>query len=176
MEIYQQDKAILAKYKVDEPVWTTEVNYGLAGSGAEPAPEAQQRANVARTYLLNAANGIERVYWYDWDLGPGVANTLLTLSDGVTVSPAGKAFRVVHDWMVGTTVKSCDPNASGTYVCVLQHDGGVRRVYWNPTTQTTVELPEGATSVQRLTGASEPAEPGTSIDVDFSPVMVESSG
>jgi hypothetical protein len=176
MAIYQQDKAILAKYHVDEPVWTTEVNYGLAGSGSKLVPDAQQRANVARTYLLNAANGIERVYWYDWDLQPGIANTQLTLSDGVTVSPAGKAFRLVHDWMVGTTVRSCDPDSSGTYVCVLEHDGGVRRVYWNPTTKASVALPEGATSVQRLDGTKQPAKPGTSIDVDFSPVMVESSG
>jgi len=43
-------------------IWNTEVNYGLTGLPVSPTPTKQQVANVARTYLLNAANRVERVY------------------------------------------------------------------------------------------------------------------
>ena len=35
---------------------------------------------MARTYLLDAASGVKRTFWYSWDLR-GVANTDLTRAD-----------------------------------------------------------------------------------------------
>ena len=47
------------------------------GSARRTSRPAKQAAYVARTYVLNAANNVKRVYWYSWDL-QNLANTLLT--------------------------------------------------------------------------------------------------
>ena len=71
LELLDAARGILARAGVaaDKPIWDTEINYGLqGGEPATPATPEQQQANVALTYLLNAAGGIGRVYWYAWDL------------------------------------------------------------------------------------------------------------
>ena len=55
-------------------IWATEVNYGVTGGGvadsaATPISERRQVANVLRTYLLGAAHGLTRVFWYRYDWG-----------------------------------------------------------------------------------------------------------
>ncbi len=71
----------------DKPIWNTEINYGLqGGEPAAPAPPEQQQANVATTYLLNAAGGIARVYWYSWDLHT-IADTDMVAADNDTLTP-----------------------------------------------------------------------------------------
>jgi hypothetical protein len=171
MQILAADRAILARHGVRKPLWTTEINYGLDGSGQVRGASAdRQRANVARTYLLNAANGIDRVYWYAWDLGNGIANT--RLSNGGGASAAGVAFRVVEQWMAGTSMHGCDVTR-GAYLCTLTYSGGVRRVYWHPSRTTTVTLPAGAKTISRLDG-SRSSPTGSTLRIGSSPVMVES--
>ena len=87
-----QIRTVLARYHVQKPIWNTEINYGLTGTEVDPAPTNEQQSNVVRTYLLNAANGVERVYWYGWDQ-QSIVDTLLTEPDLVTLTPAGRAFR-----------------------------------------------------------------------------------
>ena len=57
-----------------------------------------QAAYVIRTYLLNAANGVQRVYWYTWDMGylPGgtrwATRMLTSPADGASPTLAGESF------------------------------------------------------------------------------------
>ncbi|MDX6357709.1 MAG: polysaccharide biosynthesis protein PslG, partial [Nocardioidaceae bacterium] len=51
------------------PVWGTEINYGLPSGApgqltATPISDARQVANVLRTYVLGAARGLSRLFWY----------------------------------------------------------------------------------------------------------------
>jgi len=174
MELLSAIRVVLERHGVAKPIWNTEVNYGLTGLPVSPTRTKKQLANVARTYLLNAANRVERVYWYGWDQQQ-IVDTLMTYADGVTVTPAGRAFRTVQRWMKGATVQSCAADALGTYLCTLTYDGGVRRVFWNPSVEVSVELPSGATTFQRIgrDALSAPA-PGTSLGVNDVPLMVES--
>ena len=58
-----------------QPIWGTEVNYGVTSdaSAAQPVSNRRQVANVVRTYLLGAAQGLQRMFWYryDWGWCPG---------------------------------------------------------------------------------------------------------
>ena len=48
---------------VHKPIWNTEINYGLQTGGGGTAARSRrkrQAAYVARTYVLNAANGVRR--------------------------------------------------------------------------------------------------------------------
>ena len=86
-----------------KPIWNTEVNYGLksgadAGQPATVISEARQASNVMRTYLLNAANGVRRVFWFRYDTraslptpgGGALGNTLLSVPSSPTELSAGR--------------------------------------------------------------------------------------
>ena len=51
------------------PLWNVEINYGVAGDarvGRHRSRPRKQASYVTRTFLLNAANGVKRVYWLGW--------------------------------------------------------------------------------------------------------------
>jgi len=174
-----------------EPIWITEINYGLptgTGSVVHAAPLSGQRqaANVARTYLLGAANGVARIFWYRYDMrtltvaqGGGTrGNTLLSdPADPTQVTAGGKAFALVQDWMHGRLIgprhgRPCQRDSHGTYGCTVQDGGVTRRIYWNPFARATVRIARGARTVQSLSGAVRAVKGGSRLTVDYRPVMV----
>jgi hypothetical protein len=175
----------------DEPVWATEINYGLPTGngpdlGADPISTARQEANVARTYLLSAAHGISRVFWYRYDMshllpeqGGGVrGNTLLSDPDDPTqVTAAGRAYVRVQRWMHGRLVgprhrHPCQRDVHGTYTCKIIDGNRIRRIYWNPFTRAKVRLAPKARRAQSISGGVRTVEGGSRITVGFLPVMV----
>ena len=78
--------------------------------------------------------------------------------------------------MEGATVQSCDSDVFGTYVCTMTFEGGVRRVYWNPSIEVSVGLPTGASGFQRLGRDPRPAPAaGSSLSVGETPLLIDSS-
>ena len=160
------------------------------GSGpvvhAEPISDQRQAANVARTYLLGAANGVARMFWYRYDMrlltpaqGGGTrGNTLLTdPADPTRLTAAGRAYALVQDWMHGRLVGSrhgrpCQRDSHGTYACTVQDGPVTRRIYWNPFAKAKVRLARGARTAQALSGAVRSVEGGSRLTVDYRPVMV----
>jgi hypothetical protein len=174
------------------PLWATEINYGLPSGAApghlEAAPISARRqaANVIRTYLLAAAAGVSRVYWYryDWDqlpdsMGGGtLGNTLLSdPTDHSVVTPAGQALGTVATWLRGSLVgtdgqQPCASDESGTYTCTVKYHGHTRTILWNPYHRVTVDVP-GADSRQNQSGRSIGLSKATSrVRVSYAPVMV----
>jgi hypothetical protein len=172
MSLLAQTRVTLGRLGVSKPIWNTEVNYGLVGGGrgvASLSPE-RQAANVAVTYLLNAAAGVRRVYWYAW-VRMDFVNTNMVERDGVTTTAAGRAFRVVRGWMTGTRVQSCEKDVAGTYLCILVHPSEVRHVYWNP--RRSVRMSVVGARVDQLDGDTRAVPRGrTRIQVGASPVLV----
>lgn len=168
-------RIMLRALNVRKPIWNTEINYGLktgGGGGARDIANAKQAAYVARTYLLDAANGVKRTFWYSWDLR-GVANTDLTKPDE-SLTPAGRAYGVVGNWMIGTRMTGCSRSSAGTYTCTLKYSGGVKRVYWNPSRTVSVRTVPSATRSTNLQGTNTSLKGGESLRIGFSPVMVRS--
>lgn len=174
-----------------KPIWATEINYGLPTGegpvdGAAPISEQRQAANVARTYLLGAANGIARMFWYRYDMrtltpaqGGGTrGNTLLSDPDDPTrVTLAGRTYALVQDWMHGVLLgtkkgRPCQQDKHGTYACTVQDGSVIRRIYWNPFRQAKVRLARGARTAQSVTGAVRSVTGGSMLTVDYRPVMV----
>ena len=166
-----------------KPIWNTEINYGLAtgGTGASATLSAQrQAAYVLRTYLLNAARGVQRVHWYMWDR-PAIGNTKLVGADGSTPTLAGKAFDLAQAWMLNGTLvgasKSAQPCAEdrrGTFTCVIAYRGGIKRVYWNPARTVKLTAARNATFKVGVYGKRTAVKGGATITVDHRPVMVRS--
>jgi hypothetical protein len=193
MTLLRQVRARLRSVGVPahKPIWVTEINYGLptgSGSVVHAAPISQQRqaANVARTYLLGAANGVTRMFWYRYDMrvlapaqGGGTrGNTLLSdPADPTLVTPAGETYALVQGWMHGRLVgtqhgRPCQRDNHGTYTCVVQDGKVTRRIYWNPFAKAKVRLAHGARTAQSLAGGVRSVTGGSRLTVDYRPVMV----
>jgi hypothetical protein len=171
-----------------KPIWNTEVNYGLqsgsqGGTAAARISEGRQAANVMRTYLLNAANGIKRVFWYRYDMsrlpgGGSLSNTMLTSLDNPgVVTAAGRAYARARAWMHGTLLGSrkarpCAKDRHGTYTCVVKDSTGTRRIYWNPFHTGRVKLASNAHHLTGVLGGRTKVRPHQTIKVGYKPVMV----
>jgi hypothetical protein len=178
MVLLAATRELLSQEGVDpaKPIWNTEINYGLQGGvPADPAPEERQQANVAKTYLLNAANGIDRVYWYSWDLNT-IADTLLVGADAATPTTAGQAFEAVQPWLVDHVVQSCAKAGGGVWACSLLGAEGESWVYWSTTGPAEVRTAFEAAVAEPL---GQPAEAlplgGTSLEIGERPVLVSGS-
>jgi hypothetical protein len=175
MEQLAADRKILDKDGVDKPVWDTEINYGAkGGKTVKPAPPTEQAAKVARTYLLNAASGVQRVFWYVWDLSQPIVDTYLVGTDRATPTAAGRAFSTIRKWMIGTTVQGCAVDKTGTYTCTLHKHGKTRWVLWNSDRTVQVKVPTGAVAAEKLIGAEKPVTAGSTLAVDAMPVLLRS--
>jgi hypothetical protein len=174
-----------------KPIWNTEINYGnqtggLQGRHAFKISAERQSSFVVRTYLLNAAAGVKRVFWYRYDMGglPSdigggtLSNTLLsTPGDPSQVTRAGRTYALVQGWMHGTLLGSrhhrpCAQDRHGTYTCVVKDSTGVRRIYWNPAGKASVRVSKSAHHKQGVFGGVTSIRPGSTLTVTPTPVMV----
>ena len=171
-----------------KPIWNTEVNYGLqsgsnGGTAAAQISDAREASNVMRTYLLNAANGVKRVFWYRYNMtrlagGGMLANTLLTDPDNSsTVTAAGRAYLRAQQWMHGTLLGTkrnppCQHDKHGTYTCVVKDSSGKRYIYWNPFHGAKVRLHKGVHHKQGVLGATSSVRPRSMLKVTYKPVLV----
>lgn len=171
------------------PIWATEINYGVRSgapgtSAAEPISQRRQVANVLRTYLLGAARGLARVYWYRYDWGRMVdgqtlGNTLLSDPDDWSrVSPAGRALHTVERWMRGRLVAErghrwpCERGHRGTYTCTVRHGRHVRTILWNPRHTVRVHV-RGVDSRENQRGRTTAMGGGSAtVKVGYRPVML----
>jgi hypothetical protein len=48
------------------------------------------------------------------------------------LTPAGKAYGVIRNWMVGAKMNQCKQDADGFWICELVGDRPHRFVAWNP--------------------------------------------
>ncbi len=168
-------------------LWATEINYGVTSGGvatgsARHISQRRQVANVLRTYLLGAAHGLSRVFWYRYDWGrlPNggtLGNTLLADPDNYArIRAAGIALHTAERWLRGRLVgthgrRPCARSHHGTYQCKVRFRGGVRTIYWNPHRHVRIQLPGGSrtTTSSRASGRRVTAR---SVKVGYRPVMV----
>jgi polysaccharide biosynthesis protein PslG len=189
MSLLAQARASLRHDHVpaSKPIWNTEVNYGLtsgkdAGHPARRITAKLQASYVVRTYLLNAARGVKRVFWYRYDMNriPGggpLGNTLLsTPGNPAHVTTAGHALvraqRWMHGQLLGSTGRApCVKDRHGTYRCVVRDASGTRRIYWNPFRSAQVTLAGGAHHLVGVLGGVATVHPHAKIRVGRAPVM-----
>jgi hypothetical protein len=126
--LVQQIRQILANNgQAFKPIWNTEANW----FSPKPFPsEDLAAAYLARSYVLNWAAGVQRLYWYAWD-NHGV-QVATTQPDNRTLTPAGRAYRTVYQWLAGAQMTSCQQDANHTFICQLNRDSSSQWIVWNP--------------------------------------------
>ncbi len=161
----------LSAAKATQPVWDTEINYGLATDAATTTSTlspAVQAGYVARTFLVGASLGLGRTYWYAWD---NQSVGVRTVGAGGTPTAAGTAFGTVYGWLVGHEFRGCSADAVDTWSCYVDDD----RIVWNVTGTQRLAAPPGTTAVVTVDGRTAPLGSGE-ISVGAAPVRLVGAG
>jgi hypothetical protein len=164
-------RAIMARNGVRKPLWNDEF-----GWGGQKLDERTAVAYIGRAMILSYAAGTSRAYWYLWG-DPNVPLPLVQ-ADGVTPTPAGKAFGVLQEWLVGAVLKSCSstdiPQAwhasHAPWTCDIERSGVTSKIIWNPDGAAFMDIPpswhvnrarnlEGAVSVIPAKGTGYGIQP-----------------
>lgn len=187
--LIKQVRAVLADHGYSTmPLWNTEFGWyvdtpeGDRDEGAAPEGfktrlrESEVAAYLVRSYLLQAANGVERAYYYSWDhdeIGLASRNT-----DRIRAS--GLAFGEVNKWLAGKTVKDCSSN-NGAMRCRLCNSENCAPVVWSVSKNPAypkVTRPGAVGAIRDLTtgNTSQAQVRGDgSIEVSIAPVMFDTT-
>jgi hypothetical protein len=167
----------------DKPLWNTESGWFIdnrqtpvkptpSGSKSKVLDADEAAAYVARAHLIGWASGVDRFYYYAWDnkeMG-------LVEPDGKTLKPAAVAYKVISDWIVGATMKSCRSTKEGTWICELVRENGYFGwILWHPSRTGTYRYSDNWKIVQarKLDGTRRDMTSEKAVEIGPAPVLVE---
>jgi hypothetical protein len=163
-------KSYYRKYGArSKPLWDTEMNFGdlrayMKVKRAYTGDAA--RTYVARAYLDSMRFGVQRVFWYGWDIN--VLGTDMT-RDG-TIREGGVAFQQVRSWMAGKQWLGCKVKASITTCTLVAPDGRRQAIRYSLGKAKSFAVRADAT-VYRLDGSTQPG--GATITLTTQPVFFD---
>ncbi len=153
----------------DQPVWNTE-----GAIEAKPdLSEEQAIGAVARSYLVQWAQGVRNFNWYCWDIHwPGGANLSRTLT-GTELTAAGIAYREVARWLVGATMTRRTVAGQTWVVDLRRPDGRPAKVAWATQGTATLPLPADWAECEQcdLRSRRQPVD-GRTVPLGVAPVLV----
>src|SRR4051794_2740714 len=173
LRLVDQARAILAKDRVSLPVWNLEINYFVPVGGvttASPPSDRLASSYVIRTFVLNAAANVKRVYWLGWlqyfNLGISMVR-----ADGVTPAAPAAAYARVQGWLLGQRARGCRyDRVSRLYSCQFVKAGRTSWVYWVNSGAAKVHVPAGVHHVQTMYGVKSATRPGARLRITNAPV------
>ncbi len=151
----------------DKPLWDTEAGWLRPVPIESPETGA---AYLARTYLLLWAEGVQRFYWYAWDNHVTVS-LQTTDADSRTLTPAGRAFATIQEWLVGARMDWCRTDTDEIWQCQLSRQGTQQWIIWNPGGTRAFSVPR-AWKVRQVTPLLAAPLPLSGSALDLGPVPV----
>ncbi len=130
-------QAMLESFNLgSKPIFSTEASWSLNGQwGPYSTVLDLQAAFVSRFYILNAAYGISRLYWFEWN---DVTDGTLWLPDPTdpsapgTVLATGVAYRTTYSWLVGKKIsKGCSQDGTIWSCSLSGANGYAAEVIWD---------------------------------------------
>jgi hypothetical protein len=121
----------------NKPLWNTETGW------LEPAKfDSDELAAgfLARAYILSWAAGVQRFYWYAWD-NRSLAIVTYKIVDH-TITPAGQAYNIMEQWLVGAQMAGCTESADHSWTCELNRSGKKEWIVWNPQATRKFDVPK----------------------------------
>lgn len=139
---------------------------------AEVLTENRGAAYMARSLILGAVSGLDRFYWYAWDI-PDMA---MSTGKGQYISPVGNAYIVAQRWLRGAAIKECRTANDQLWICELRRDDRKARLVWNTAGQKSWTVPAHwqARQYETLSGSKGSSDIARSIQVGEAPVLIVS--
>lgn len=173
-----------------KPIYDDEGSWGLVNSlenlvGTTDANTAVTNTTIpvawmARYYLLQANLGVARVDWYQWgttDPSNSAADWGNLLDTSGNVTPAGTAYGVIYNWLVGATpTGACATLASNpdTYTCGYTRPGGYQAIaVWNTSGASGTFTPGSPYAQYRDISDQVHTIPSGGVPIGLVPVLVE---
>jgi hypothetical protein len=166
-----------------KPIWNTESGYVIQSSGnasrptvkfppgTRPLAQDEAAAAVARSLILAWAAGVTRTYWYAW----GEPQFALVDDMGATDKQATVAFRVITEWLQGSSYLSLKGSSNGLWVLSLAQPNGQHSwILWSSGQDLSFKAgPEiQATQISKLDGSSTPLS-GSNITASQLPILLK---
>ena len=165
LPVIQHVREVLAENGLaNKPVWNTETGW------LEPAKLGSDELAagfLARAFILSWAAGIQRFYWYAWD---NQFTSIVTYNESTrTVTPAGSAYKIMEEWLVGAKMQSCTSTSDRTWTCQLNRSGKKEWIVWNTQGNHKFDVPRGW-SVAKATRLLQDSHPFSGSSVDIGPI------
>lgn len=130
--------SVAAKYSVKKPLWNTEASWGVDAKLTDPAEKANF---LARFYILQVSQGIQRFYWYAWDGSNGGKHPMTdswgTLWDNNGLNQAAKTYSNVRKWLLQAQLPLLCNTSSSVWRCNLN---ATSQIIWHPSAQQHVSV------------------------------------
>ena len=138
--LIREVKAVMRKNGVAQlPLWNTETGWWVGNVDGEPAPEnirlggwrqldagLELGAAIQRTLLLSRAEGVERIYWYQW------VDSVMGLADAAgRPKPGTRFWDEVVNKMLGQVVGPCVASGDDSTCELAGPQGGRSRLRWH---------------------------------------------
>jgi hypothetical protein len=161
------------------PVFDTEGSWGARNGVSNLSDPDQQAAFTARYLLVQQSAGVQRLYWYGWDLTSGDG----TLWNGSGLTMAGVAYQQTEVWVSGATLTTpCSPKGT-IWLCGYTRAGGYQGLVVWDASQT---CGNGSCSVSNYTLPSSPqftqyqdvagnthSVSGSTVPIGAKPILIE---
>ena len=154
-------------------VWDTEGSWGKEGT----LTEGQEANWLMRAYIVQAASGVSRFYWYAYgscSWGPLYGPSCGDSPDHQQgMREAGMAYGTVSKWLLGATIGACSSDDEQTWSCTLTRPNGYQGVMmWNASSSMQVQTP--TRSFVQYRDWQNTANPlGTTVNVSPMPILIE---
>ncbi len=169
--VYQIQAAMNQNGVGSLPLWDTESSWR---NNTNIPAAIDQDGWLARHLLLEQSIGIQRTFWYSYDIPTW--GTLWTSASGL--NSAGEAYEQVTKWLTGATVSQpCAvlPSDQTTFVCSYTRPNGyVAEAIWNTAAAKSVSIPSQFVQYHDLSGVVWPVSGGT-VEISTTPILLESS-
>jgi hypothetical protein len=164
------------------PLWNTESGFYIFDPktpSRKLAPEespaydlTQGAAMVSRSLILGAASGLDRNFYYSWD----IPTMSLTSNKGEAINDAGLAYITTVRWLRMATLEGCQSENNRLWMCTLSRADRKARILWNTSGETNVKLPEEwhAVGYENITGLYVDLAAAKTLNVGSSPVLIRS--
>lgn len=166
-------------------IWNTESGFVVESpdreakvTGSEVFGEVldikKSAAYTSRALILGAASGLDRYFWYSWDI-PTMA---LTEGKGRTITSAGNAYIKTERWLRGATINECRTVDDKLWICSLNRGEQQARLVWNTTGTRNWVVPAQwrAQQYETLLGNEMNVDQSMRIQVDEAPLLIVSGG
>ena len=165
-------QSLMHAYGINKPLWNTEAGWGPPSRFSSQDDEA---AFVMRTLMLNAAAGIQRVYWYAWDNTNWVTLKLSDPSTGATRRGA-LAYTELNHWLVGAWIEECQAERSNSWSCLVVKDNGERwLVLWNSGFEIHQEIDKNTNQPKYFPCINDSAMQSSTLAIGRCPIAVRTS-
>lgn len=165
-------KLLTKKNLVNLPVWNTEFGWYIENSRIvnkikykKLKPELG-RDYLIRSFLVQAAFGIERSFQYAWN------NTRMGVIEPDTgeAKPTATAFSTTRKWLIGSTNVDCEFGSIN--FCNIYFLDSSSRIYWTNNEQLTILLPKNLVGAQFDFSSGETGVSTASFLIDSRPVRI----